>query len=162
MSNEVKAWRIAMSFDGVLKLNLNLIGRKHFFFKTEAYRECTKMLLQMYVTMQSVGVSAPESYTLVPGYPHGHSSLDMPVKHIHMLYRLCRASEWQGLWMTASVSQCLAPSGRCTKAPMVFTLHVCTRTYFFSFVSEDICRVAVLHRELHLLHEKEELSLPEC
>lgn len=32
----------------------------------------------------------------------------------------------------------------------------------FSFLSEDICRVAVCHRELHLLNEKEELSLPEC
>lgn len=88
METEVKARRIAMSFDGVFKLNLNLMGRKHLFFKTEAYREHTKVLSQMCVAMQCVSV--PQRPT---DYLQSHSGLDMPVKHIHMMCRLCRASK---------------------------------------------------------------------
>jgi len=35
-----------MSFDRVFKLNLNFIGRKRLFFKTEEYKECAKIVLQ--------------------------------------------------------------------------------------------------------------------
>lgn len=42
-----------MPFDGVFKLNLNLMERKHLFFTTEAYWEHRKILLQ---TCDAVGV----------------------------------------------------------------------------------------------------------
>lgn len=68
--------------------------------------------------------------------------------------------------MTGPVDDCICltvsgPLRQVHKSTYGFYTACMHKDIFFSFVSEDICRVAVLHRELHLLHEKEELSLPE-
>lgn len=89
----IKAWRIAMLFDRMFKLNLNLMGRKRLFFRTVAYWEHTKILSQMCVVAMQ-WVSVPQRAT---DYLHGHSGLDVPVKHIHLMCRLCRASKWESL-----------------------------------------------------------------
>lgn len=44
-------------------------------------------------------LSVPQRVT---GYLNGHSGLHVPVKHIHMMCRLCRASKWESLWVLQS------------------------------------------------------------
>lgn len=84
METEVKAWRIAVSFDGVFELNLNLMERKHLFFKTEAYQEHTKILSQACDAVAVPLCLCPSVPQRARDYLHGHSVLDVPVKHIHM------------------------------------------------------------------------------
>lgn len=75
----------------------------------------------------TVGISALESCTLVPGYLHGCCGLHLTVKYIHILYR-----EFWSLQMTASVSV--------SDLRQVYQSTVnCMRMYFPS-VSEDLVK----------------------